>query len=441
MVPIRIAQVAYMMAHPGVRRPGLNVILKKYCNGRHNEHKDDVVHYDGLWEKRPIKEQNLRYAAADVEHLCEAALAMMKNKAMRRELVLHRTETTVLRVQLQQVVRGPHNAPAACTSAYAKLSRKDRMQQAAKAFYEYMLANPDLRRRCQDHTLCRMEYVKWKNATAMPNNPPGTKYQGAFSDVVRHLMNRRLIIKRGVGGDASTIVWTVDIEEGSTGAEARRAASEEVRVNRAFIESDKSDVRVGPVVGLPESAPVGKEVRCTVRIENAGSTSLVLSAARFLQAMVSRAVKPVFAASVPGHSFPLHFRPHTFANVEIVCMPTFGISRDLLELDFGTFSVGRFLELSGGDAALHDALKPTAPFKKVKRQRGPLKAQAVLSEGVKPSSGAPPWQRDTGYHVIPRALADQLWSGELEETLEPMRERMIDDPKGLPRDLATDYPR
>ena len=429
-----------MMAHPGVRRPGLNVILKTYCNDRHNEHKDDVVHYDGLWEKRPIEEKHLRYAAADVEHLCEAALAMMENKAMRRKSLLHRTETDVLRVQLQHVVRGPRNAAAASTSAYAQLSRKHRMRQAAKAFYEHMLANPDLRRRCQDHTLCRMEYVKWKNATTVPNNPPGTKYQGAFSDVEGHLVHRRLLTKRGVGGDTSTIVWVVDIEDGSTGGEARRAASEEVRANRAFIESDKFGVRVGPVVGLPESAPVGKEVRCTVRIENVGSTTLVLSAARFLQAMVSRAAKPAFVASVPGHSFPLHFPPHTFADVEILCMPTFGINRDLLELDFGAFSVGRFLELSAGDAALHDALKPTAPFKKNKRQRSPLKAHAVLSEGEKPSSGAPRWQRDAGDHEIPRTLADQLWSGDLEEALEPLRERMIDDPKGLPRDLATDYP-
>jgi hypothetical protein len=419
-----------MMSHPGPR-PGHNKITKEYCNGRHNEHKDDVVHSDGLWEKRPVEERLLRYAAQDVEHLCEAAHVMMSVAAMRRDPVLLRTEMIVLRVELQHVVRGPHSTRPDGTSKYATL-----FQLTADAFSAYMLADPELRQKCQDKTMFKAEYLKWRDTTLTPS---GTKYVGAFGKMLAIFLKRNLIINRGVD-DEETIVWSVDVGDGRTPGEARRTASEAVRGNRAHIEADKLDVRVGPVVGLPESAPVGKALRSTVRVENVGGTTLVLRAARFLQAIGSRAVKPIFQASVPGLPWPLRFPPHTYAEVEIICTPTFGINRDLLELDFGAFSVGRFLELSAGDAALHDALKPVAPFERKKRKRAPLQAEAVVSDGEKPQSGAPRWQRDAGDHEIPRALADQLWSGELEEALEPLRERMM-DPKGLPRDLATNYPR
>jgi hypothetical protein len=65
----------------------------------------------------------------------------------------------------------------------------------------------------------------------------------------------------------------------------------------------------------------------------------------------------------------------------------------------------------------------------------------VVSEGEKPRHGAPPWQRDAGKHEIPKELAEQIRSNEVEKVLKPLRERMVEDPLGVPLDLAIDYRR
>jgi hypothetical protein len=321
---------------------------------------------------------------------------------------------------------------------YAALSRNGRTKYTSDAFYAYLLAQLQLRQQCQDSAVLKAEFLKWRATAIAPN---GTKCVGAYSEILWSFRRRNRITKRGAGNHDNTIVWSIDVKDGRTAADVRRTASAFVREKRAQIEADKFGARVGPVVGMPESASVGKEVRCTVRVENTRSTTLVLGAARFLQSIGSRAATSVFQARVPGHRWPVHILPRTSVEVEILCIPLFGITRDVLELDFGDFSVGRFVEVSAGDELLFDALKPVSPFKKKKRGRNPLLGVQVVSEGEKPRHGAPPWQRDAGDHEIPGKLEGQLRSGEVEEALKPLRERMVEDPLGIPLDLATDYPR
>jgi hypothetical protein len=356
-----------MVPNPGARA-GLNVVVKRFCNGRYNTHKNDVIHYDGLWEKRPVEEQLLRYAAGEVDLLREACIAMSSDVHMSLDAVMHRTETEVLEVQLRNVMRGPASIRVAVTKKYSSLSCELKDQITADAFYKYLLANSALRRRCQDIAECKLEFFKWKATASVPNNPPGTKYQSSYPKLLGQLARRGVLTNRGVGDDVRVMVWSVDVGAGHTVDDVRRTASAFVRENRAQIEADKFGARVGPIVGLPETVSMGEEVRFTARVENAGSTPLVLRTASFLQVVGSRTRKPVFQARVHDLPWPVQIPPRSFVDVAITCTPTFGINRDLLELDFGDFSVGRYLEVSAGDALLFDALKPVSPFKKKKRR-------------------------------------------------------------------------
>ena len=44
--------------------------------------------------------------------------------------------------------------------------------------------------------------------------------------------------------------------------------------------------------------------------------------------------------------------------------------RDVLSINFSSFSIGRYLEARAGDAAMLDLLKPTAPFQRRRKMFG-----------------------------------------------------------------------
>ncbi len=56
-------------------RKGLNDVLARYSSAT-NPHKDEVKHRPGLWERRPLTQLLLRYAAADVSTMPEAYFRM-----------------------------------------------------------------------------------------------------------------------------------------------------------------------------------------------------------------------------------------------------------------------------------------------------------------------------------------------------------------------------
>jgi ribonuclease D len=65
-------QVAHAVLLRTTRKVGINVVIEQYTLGSHiNDLKDTVQHRPGLWERRPLTETLLSYAAQDVIYLPE----------------------------------------------------------------------------------------------------------------------------------------------------------------------------------------------------------------------------------------------------------------------------------------------------------------------------------------------------------------------------------
>eukprot|EP00038_Savillea_parva_P026359 m.53449 g.53449 ORF g.53449 m.53449 type:complete len:1222 (-) comp7460_c0_seq1:1994-5659(-) len=422
------------MHHSGDRvRPGLNNILMEFADA-HNTNKDNVMHGNGVWEQRPLHPQLLNYAAQDVEYLIQAYDNMCQHPKMNHDVVIALADEVRDNV-LQGVPEGLPEDPV--LSGYDQMSMNEQLGHTALAFFNARIKNNvTTREKCQDRQVCKMEFEAWKRSAQVPGNPPGTRFRGSFSKAQSRLFSSGKILFRN-GGDKSVISWTMDCAGSGIKAEnaARQSASATVRQQREKFESNRGGITVTPVQ-FPEVVNVGEQQRCTLTITNEGPTTRYIKEARFLQSVASGRTG-VFSTDLTSVRLPLELLPESTVTVTLFCTPLFGVNRDIFELNFGTFSIGRFLEVQGGDSELYDALKPSAPYKRRKRKER-ARAGFVHSVGDRPRGGGRPWDRDCGDHTIPRALPEQLRLKQIDDVLKEPHTLMVLNPNGAPARLA-DY--
>jgi len=157
-------------------------------------------------------------------------------------------------------------------------------------------------------------------------------------------------------------------------AAAAAAAAERVEESRGGIEADKGGLIVSSDL-FDQVIGVGSVDHRQITVTNSGDEQRTLMSSNLTLS------HPSFKIRGPVH--PLVLQPGQTLNLTIVASPSIaGVSRDILSLLFSAnhdtqFSIGRFLEVRCGDAAVLDLLKPTAPYVKPKRRRRRKK------EGVK----------------------------------------------------------
>lgn len=427
-------QVAHMLATGTSVRPGLNEILMTYCQ-RKNVHKDEINH-GNEWSERPLSRLLLSYAAQDVEHLVLAYKNMSSNPAMSNETVTKRC-VDVRNRALDGVAEG---CPRPQCELYNEMDPRAQCRRTAFAFYvECIINDVRTRERCQDRAMFNLSFRQWKAKACVPDNAVGTRYKGAVSQIIYQLMYGGKIINlpRGPGRDPNIITWAMECAGGGTQAadRARQSASATVRKQRELFEGDRLGISVGKIQ-FPDVVASGQELRYTFSVSNNGPTPRVLKAAKFLRSIGS-SQPPTFSTSLSAVQLPKRLEIGEIFTIELRCVPTFGMTRDILELDFHDFSIGRFLEVQAGDRELHDALKPSQPYARRKRPRRRDDREAT-TEGTRPGGGVP-WMRHTQDHKLPPKLRDRKHIKEIEDALKEWHELMVLDPDGAPSDLDTDY--
>lgn len=378
-------------------------------------------------------------AAMNVENLFNVfkSMCVCSNLELARNLIVPLTDDSINR-ELEGVAEG--TLPTIDSSNYAKLDVRKQIHLTALAFYnDILLHDVDCREQCQDRTVCKLMYADWKRRTHVPGNPIHTRYKGGFSQVFTKLVFMGKTVQRAAEElEHNVIAWSIDSAgSGSTCARsARQVANTTVRQRRAQCERDRNGIEVGPYV-IPDAVSTGQLVSSTITIKNISEKPQALLAVGFLQSTATGS-NGVFQSKLSCLQLPLQLPPGAKAEVEIVCNPACGMNRDILELNFHTFSIARFLEIQAGSAELLDALKPTAPYQRRRRQRK-QRDTATLTVGNPPRGGGRRWQRDCAEHKLPHAFRAKERLKTMTVELDAVHQNLVVDPMGSPAALQGEY--
>ena len=188
------------------------------------------------------------------------------------------------------------------------------------------------------------------------------------------------------------------------------AAAERVHENRERVEADKGGIIVSSFVEDVIIAP-GATHEWLIRVHNRGEAFRALRRASLLRGTSSFAL--------PRLEFPLELDPDSSVTLRLVCAPRQpGVVRDVLSLEFGQFSIGRFLEARCGDAAVLESLRPSAPLVRRKRTT-PAEPATEVMPAPPLEVKAPDLQGPSlGFYDMPPNWKQQLRGGEAETELE-----------------------
>ena len=301
------------------------------------------------WATRPLPPFVIEYAAADVHDLPALYEAMQRRAAASADGT-NKMSTIVKRSQ--------------CPRATKK--------EVAFEFYGYLQAHPNVRESCSEVEVFRSEWASWKLREAVT---------GSSVAILALLLKRGYAIKQG-----QTLAFA---EPGrafrgeGVSANAKRAAlkdaAERVQESRAQIEQDKFGVTVGALRFDDEVISPGGTGERRMTITNTGTAFRVLQSVRLIRSSRVPEAAAQFKAEIEQRGeriaaageVNIELNPGGEPVTLIVrCQPNHvGMCYDTLSLNFGRFTIGRFLAASCGDAALLDELAPTAPYRKQRKQR------------------------------------------------------------------------
>jgi hypothetical protein len=230
-------------------------------------------------------------------------------------------------------------------------------EQVARAFYDHIMADASLRRRCDQRGGFTAAYQEWRAAQrsqgrTMLRCPPATV-----------IYSLSLVLKL-IRMSSNTITFK---------PAGMFAKFEELRANRENLEKDKFGVAVGPAQVLfdrivARGTTDDRVITISTSIEGLSLQSFTLMRQDFFLCS--------FVASGPS-ALPLALRPGRPTSIKLTFTPSAeGMAGDVLWCSFQSaggrrFTICRFVEARCGDADLHDDLKPSAPYQKPKRRRRP----------------------------------------------------------------------
>eukprot|EP00040_Diaphanoeca_grandis_P035093 m.219666 g.219666 ORF g.219666 m.219666 type:complete len:1197 (-) comp33300_c1_seq1:100-3690(-) len=399
-------QESHMTITNNQRRAGLNEVLQIYAN-QTNDLKSKVKHRRGLWEKRPLAERLLTYAAKDVEHLITAFAAM--NTDVRNQVA---QGSRIVESRIANVERGPRTGRL--FSRYATFTGGAQSLCTAMDFYKQILENaPEERQRCVDKTVLKLKFEEWKQTARVPDNPPNTLYRGSFSSIYTVLSRGGHIVRDKE--NPSAVTWTKDIDQNGSVQQAKVASARLLRERREECEKDRDGLHVGKL-DLDKVFQSGSPFTRIISVTNVGDKHHVLKTLQFLNKNGTR-IRPIFKVASPLE-FPLDILPKHMITIEFDICPPDGMTRNIIEFEFHAFSILRYIEMQAStDKDLFEALQPKAPFVKKKVKKGWRTGQPMI-EGEKPAGSGKGWARDVADYKIPDYLFQDLASGELEEWLE-----------------------
>lgn len=431
-------KIAYMKGVDNSTQPGLNVILERFSTGQ-NELKAQVAHTHGEWSQRPLPHHNLSYAAQDVEHLCEACSNMCALPFMDRAAIVHLTELSVLEKVKAKVRRGPIDRPD--LGEYALLSAREQLARTAAAYYDtHLRDDQQLREVCQDIARCKADFEGWKAGVEVPGNPAGTRYRGSFAAVQKELRSTAVLLSAR-RSEPTVLRWAVDTPQNQRGASSRpdRTASEIVQRNRHLFEKDRGGIVVGQLAN-PDVVPCNRPIPLPLSVTNGSATKRrMLQSVKFLVAQATNR-EGAFRVDERQMEFPCPIPPGSTVIVPIICTPTIGVNREILELQFDGFAIGRFPEVRAGDSALHELLKPTTPYRKTPKGTRIKRSPFEPTANPPPVGGVKPWLRNCDEHEVPEEFTKMLELGEVEERLEAEHNQLVLAADGQPDELSTVYP-
>ena len=232
------------------------------------------------------------------------------------------------------------------------------------------LMNAELREKCETRTGFNLSWAQWKKdeAAAMRIRRGGSSEAlfrlSRFPGKVRSAHGVPKVIVRG-----ELIVFVVDSSKPSVAA---AAAAERVEANRARAEANKGGIEVTPAsLSFGGIVGVGGNSEQTVTVTNVSPKFQTILSVKLLLSHPSFSI--TFAR---GGVLPLELGPEASLRFVVTACPTVvGMCRDLLSISMSsssgshqTFSIGRFIDVRCGDAALLDLLKPSGPFVKPRRR-------------------------------------------------------------------------
>ena len=235
-------------------------------------------------------------------------------------------------------------------------------------------------------------YQAWKQHANVAENPTDARYRGAFSQILRLLLQRRLVFidKRQPG----IVAWAVDKKLHGGRAKALQIASERVTAIRKAVEDDKCGITMG-VCDFPSVVPPGIPLRTQLDIHNTR-----------LPAVQGPPYVELISLSWLGHTTlswleistpePLPFKilPGQRLPLNLDATPPPGMTRNVLCAKFRSpdsdFTIGRYVSLEAGDPTIHNLLKAKSPYKR-KRVRRRTAATKTEPAGDVPPGSAQPW--------------------------------------------------
>ena len=362
--------------------PELGRIMKRRMRQQH------------FWTSRPLDAKSLEYAACDVRHLPRLYATLMQ-EATRRGAV-------------DEIYR---------LSAFPRPKAAAEKLATAIAFGLLLKADLALRERCGDKTGFASAFGEWKDAEAAACR----RRRGNHSDILQHLKQMRPSKLRQNGllrmsvEDRVIAFHDVDADASDRAANVAYAAAR-VQEERARIEADKGGVELSACT-FAETVPLSTEVTRQLVARNVGVAPVELVSVKLLkQRAASNAHSTNFALREP--LAPLGpIAPGGVRTITLACQPrSAGMLRDILSINFSSFSIGRYLEARAGDAAMLDLLKPKAPFQpRSKKLRREPEHQLEIEPAPREASGgadAP----DIAQRQGPRLLfynIDPSWSRQL----------------------------
>ena len=307
-----------------------------------------------FWMERPLDETSRKYAAEDVRHLPELYLKLV-TVAAQRDLLGGIFERSAF----------PRMVPKGLKAKHEK--------EAAVAFGKQIRADETLRERCTDKLEFLAAVAEWKDRERTMQPVP--RFWRCNGNAILMRLTR---MNKGKCREHGLLLTTLDdnvvtFHEPDATASDRAAnvlyATQRVHEERDRIESDKGGISVSAVTFM-DTLPIGNVVQRQMVVTNDGNVAAELVSVKLLrndrtpehQRNYSLVPDPPLGPVEPGGSVRFTLRCHPRSA---------GMLRDVLSINFSTFSIGRYLEARAGDAALLEMLQPRAPYQRRRRPPPP----------------------------------------------------------------------
>ena len=292
------------------------------------------------WLRRPLPDYVIEYAACDIRDL-PALYEKMRQRSTNEQFA------TILK-----------------RSCCPRATLKD----IALEFFQYLKANPNVMLACEDYQMFKSTWLEWKERQAV---------MGSISSIYDELSKLKLVAKKGQTVAFADGGTTLSVFTPSSRRQALHAAAERVNESRAQIEEDKGGISVTPLSFADEVIPPGGTAEGRVQVANTGSAFRMLRSVKLLRCSRMGSNAP-FGVEIEQRGeriaastdLEVELNPGTSVAVIVRCRPSvIGMSYDTLSINFGSFTIGRFLEACCGDAELLSSLAPTAPYQKQRKRR------------------------------------------------------------------------